>query len=382
MEPMEHETSTPQSRESARPPQVEPWVRRLVALNLAAPTVVAAAVVVASRSDQAAFLLSLVLGASLMGLTVVSLAAPPFLWKNNGPRSLLVPLSLVIAATISGAAVMYGPRLVLAGTAAFPDTFLRGTTQSELEHLSNQLLLGQSIDVLEARTKQLGFERVVVDTARRVVTLGHARFRTWYEYIYAANGLPAAYSTEPRITLSDVLNWGEVRRIADQAEPASSRPRGSIVFEPELAIGCFQRFLGDSFLRDLRSRPFPGRLTQEEKAWVLGVLGRQAAASSRLIEDPAVTYEGSPPELHLGTTSISEGFWVSSLMKTLLAEGIVERAPDGRHLMLRPRLSTEEQARVAWLHVGLMNFIYGDLLAKRDYVYDRQLREHWYFRRW
>jgi hypothetical protein len=79
--------------------------------------------------------------------------------------------------------------------------------------------------------------------------------------------------------------------------------------------------------------------------------------------------------------AISSGLWVSALLKSLLASGVVDRATDGRHLTLKPGLSKEQENTVEWLHIGIINFVYGDLVEVSDYVYDRQLKPHWYYRR-
>jgi hypothetical protein len=357
-------------------------LKNLILLNVIAPALVAAGLIAAARFDEVGFLLFLFSVVMLLGLSIVNLFAPILLWEREGPRS-LVPVAVFVAAVSAcGVVSGVGSRLVLAGTPSAPDTFLRGSTRTHLEALANELLDGGQSDRVEAGLRKYGFIRTSIDTVRRVVTLKYYRMRIWTEYLYAANGLPAAYSTEPRLTQDDFVNWGELRSIAEQAAPETKRAAGSIVFEPSIAVPYIRQTLGDSLMRELRLRPPPRRITREEKALVIAALNWQCLAASRLIEDEQITYEGNPPMLHIGATTISRGFWVSALLERELKTGVLARAPDGRHLTLTVRSGLSERARhaVEWLHVGLMNFIYGDLLEAHDYIYDRQLEGNWYFR--
>ncbi len=213
-----------------------------------------------------------------------------------------------------------------------------------------------------------------------MVTFKHYRMRTWYEYFFAADGLPPGYSTAPRLTEADFVNWGTLRLIAEQADPETRRPRGSITFEPAIAVPLMRQALGDSLLNELRRRPNPRPITAKEKALVIAALSGQCSAESRLIANPVIGYEGTPPELHIGQDIISDGFWVSSLLKTLMSDGVVRRAPDGRHLVLKDTLTVEERHRVEWLQAGLLNFICGELLNAHDYTFERELHDRWYFR--
>jgi hypothetical protein len=355
-------------------------MRRLIVLDWAAPALLASAVIAAARSDDAWLLVSLAV-VVLLGLVAVNLVAPFLLWKRHGARSLIVPISLLAAASLSGAVAAYGSRLAVAGTPLSPDSFMRGARQAEMERLASQLLSGGPDDRVRASLRRYGFRVTRVDSLRRVVTLGYYGLRTWHEYIYAANGLPAPHSTRPVLSVGDIVNWGEVLRIAEQAAPETRRARGSVAFEPALAVPYFQRALGDTFLTALRLRPRPGKLSREEKLRVVAALNRQVAVESRLVEDAEIRYEGDPPTLHIGTYEISRGFWVSSLLKALLDRGSLNRAADGRHLAAKSGLSGAEQHEVEWLQLGLMNFIYGNLLETSDYAYDRRLMDRWYFRR-
>jgi hypothetical protein len=69
----------------------------------------------------------------------------------------------------------------------------------------------------------------------------------------------------------------------------------------------------------------------------------------------------------------------------LLAQGVVRRTPDGRHLRTVEPLSPADEIKVEWLHVGLMNIAYGNLVEKSPVLYtgmERRLYENWYYRAW
>jgi hypothetical protein len=48
-------------------------------------------------------------------------------------------------------------------------------------------------------------------------------------------------------------------------------------------------------------------------------------------------------------------------------------------------VSQAEEIKVEWLHIGLMNLAYGNLLDRRPVLYsgyERRLAENWYYRAW
>jgi hypothetical protein len=59
----------------------------------------------------------------------------------------------------------------------------------------------------------------------------------------------------------------------------------------------------------------------------------------------------------------------------------IQRAEDNRHLRIKKDLTELEERQVEWLHVGLMNCLYGNLLEKRDHDYRMELGDGWYFER-
>ncbi len=108
-------------------------MKNLVVLNVAMPLLLVAAVIAKTRHDAEFLLWSLAFAVILLGLAVTSVVALFVLWKRHGPKALAPLLTLLVVGVLTGTAATYGSRLVLSGTPASPDTFVRGATQRELE---------------------------------------------------------------------------------------------------------------------------------------------------------------------------------------------------------------------------------------------------------
>lgn len=357
-------------------------MRRLSIASVTLPLAMAALQVAVTRDAGAAFYLFVALAVVTLGLAAVNLVAPFLLWRRHRAWALL-PLGLfLVAASLAGAAVSEGPRWALARTPAMPDTFLTERRQADLGSSAHWLLTQGESDTIEASMRAQGFERIDVDTARRVVTLSHAYGRTWHEYLYAPSPLGAPYSTRPRLTARDVPNWRELRFIAQQIDTSTRRRDGEVSFDTALALLGMREALGDSKLRELAARPIGQRISPDEKRRVLEALNRQCDVSSRLIESPMVTVAAGTTDLRVDGLAFPRGSWAPALLEKLLDVGALSRAADGRHLRVRAELTPIERSGVEWLQVGVMNVIYGELLEARDYTYNRQLADHWYYRTW
>jgi hypothetical protein len=57
-------------------------------------------------------------------------------------------------------------------------------------------------------------------------------------------------------------------------------------------------------------------------------------------------------------------FWVVRLAYKLLSEGVLTYAPDNVHLRLAESIPPSDRNRVAWLHFGLMEELYPNVLHK------------------
>lgn len=166
-------------------------MKRLFAMNLIASVLLAISFLAMAWFEREAFLPLLFFMAVVLGLALVNLAAPIFLWKRHGVRSLLLPPTLVAAVYLCTAVSYQGYHFALASTPAAPGTFLRPAIRSDLEALAHSALANGMSDSLERRLREYGFSTTAVDSARQVVTFGHYRMRNWHEYLYAVDGLTA-----------------------------------------------------------------------------------------------------------------------------------------------------------------------------------------------
>jgi hypothetical protein len=154
--------------------------------------------------------------------------------------------------------------------------------------------------------------------------------------------------------------------------------RDSIASEPSVAYSILSRAIGEETLKAL-AQPNHPPVTPEQKRTVLMALNDQRLTTSRLIEQPCITYRDEE-RFHLSVCCpISDDFWVSKLLRNLMHDGVILRAADHRHLVIKESLTEREERQVEWLHIGVMNFLYGNLLEKRDYHFSKELGDGWYF---
>jgi hypothetical protein len=221
------------------------------------------------------------------------------------------------------------------------------------------------------------------------VVFGHYHGRRWYEYIWAKNGLTEPYSMPATITMADMQDWKEFKRIVKQGDAAMLAERHGIEFEPSVVFPLLKDNLGAEFLDRVRNASSSiDDFTDADKDAILAVLNKQRLASSALAENSQITYEEwhwhwqTKIGLHIAKDYISDSFWVGRLLKQLLSEGVLTLAPDGRHLKIKADLTDKQHLQIEWLHVGIMNFAYGNLLEKRQYVFRKNLGSNWYFNVW
>jgi hypothetical protein len=379
-------------------------LRSLVACNVIVAAVVAITFIGSAAQESFVFTLGSLVGVLvLVGLGVASIIAAFHHWKRYR-RWALVPLASFIACT---AAMVTGVRfvnsLVLSGTPMRPDTFPRGEVKADLEHIAAQLL-GHSFKSISTRPdatapvhmvagigpetisanllrrlNAYGFDAVFVDDAQSLVVYSSYRYRVWRDYLYARTGaLAPAYSRQSTITRVDIEDWEELPRMARQGPNMTVDAQGRICFAPTVVYPALRQALGQDQL-DAIAKSDASTITPEQKALVLKALNDQRLATSRLVEDTCVTLsETQRFRLSVGCP-ISDEFWVSKLVQTLLRNGILQKAEDNRHLRIKRNLTELEQRQVEWVHIGLMNFLYGNLLEKRDLNYSKDLGNGWYF---
>ena len=153
-------------------------------------------------------------------------------------------------------------------------------------------------------------------------------------------------------------------------------------FEPTIVYPYLQQALGASQLAAIASKRSARDITFFEKQAVLTALNQQRMARSKLIEHPRITYAaGDPFGLTLGSRRLTSEYWAVPLLDSLLKAGVIQWAADHRHLRIQEGLSNENERRIEWLQMGVMNILYGNLFNKADPGYDLDLGGGWYFRR-
>lgn len=227
---------------------------------------------------------------------------------------------------------------------------------------------------------------VSVDDSMRIVSFGYYRPRTWYTYIYSQNALRPPLEMPCEITVVDIGQFAEIIRIARQGPTATCLDRKKVLFEPTIVYRHLEATLGAQFMERVKSYQSSDDLGADEKKAILVALNKHRVAESRLVEHPSICYgkwrwQGeSRGGLNIAHAyGISDGFWVVTLMKQLLKDGVINATGDEGRLSIRKDLNAAERREVEWLHVGLMNFVYGDLLDKQQRPYQRKIADHWYF---
>lgn len=342
-----------------------------------------------------------------MGLTVLlpCLALWNFcsifvLWGRYGIRAFYPAICFVLAVTLSFQGSRYGTRIMLAGTPCRPETFLKSQTKLDLEKAATELL-GHSFKIVSANPaapalmvsghkeetspstainvmQKYGFREVEVDDFQSLVTFSYYHMRGWYRYTYTTDKLVPLSSRPPTITEADIGDWSELIRIALQGDHATADESTRIVFSPEIVYPYLLQQIGEAQLANLKGYSTDQEISEQQKELVLAALNRQSLPTSRLIENPTVTYSSNTRTLHLGGCSI-DGFWVVFLVTKLLSDGVLVYASDNSHLKVRENLSPSDQNRIAWLNVGIMDFWYGNLFRKTEHFNDEDLGDGWYF---
>lgn len=363
-------------------------VKILITLNFVIGVLLAISIVVFQKSEGVGLLSGMVLLPSFFVLGIVNIVAIFPLWKKKRLRAFVPIGTFIVAAALFLLGTTLGMKLALQGTPCDPESFFNNQTRLELTQAAQRLVAEhQSKNFspeIVATAQKHNLQPTFVDDSQQIVVFGYYHLRHWYEYIWAKNGLTDPYSMPATITAADIEDWSEFKRIVRQGETATPAERPRMVFEPSIVFPFFKETLGPEFLNRVRNVSF----TDEDKNAILTALNKQRLASSALAENSQITYETwhrngqTETGLHIAQVYISNSFWVGRLLKELLSKDVLTLASDGRHLKIKADLTEKQRLEIEWLHVGIMNFAYGNLLDKRQYVFRKDLGGNWYFNVW
>jgi hypothetical protein len=368
----------------------------LITLNFAIGVLLTISMVVFEKYELIGLLSGIFLLPGFLVLALVNVGAIFMLWRKRRLRAFVPIGTYVIAAALFLLGTHLGTKLILNGTPCDPDSFFNEQTKSELTQAAKQLVAKHqrknfSPEIVAVAQKH-SLKPTFVDDSQQIVVFGYYHLRHWFEYIWAKNGLTEQYSMPAIITMADMQDWREFKRIAKQGDTATLAERQRMVFEPSIAFPLLRDSLGAAFLDRVRNASSSiDDFTDEDKNAVLTALNKQRLASSLLVENPQITYEKWKWNLFTYSglcvagnkyNDEVDGFWESKLARQLLSKGVLLFAPDGRHLKIKTDLTEKERLEVEWLQVGLMNFIYGNLMNKSHYKFTKNLGGNWYFNVW
>lgn len=294
------------------------------------------------------------------------------------------------------------------GSPRDPDSFLTDERKAELGKIADELLQKSFKEVrvfpeqpivvemiaghkpkalpsgIPEKLNTHGFHVIYIDDTQSLVVFGHYYFRSWYEYLYTPKEFPPLFKRPVSFTEVDIERWQELIDILRQGPQATPKVRQSIVFEPTIAYPYLRQSLGDAAIARIQGYSSEYKIAADEKASVLAALNTLRLAESRFVEHPSITFD--PTGDFLGRAAInfrdgmgiSSSFWVTTLTEQLIAQGTLILTGDG-HLMIKDNLSNDERLAIEWVHVGLIDHAYGNLLSKREHAYERSLGDGWYF---
>jgi hypothetical protein len=365
----------------------------LITLNFAIGVLLTISIVVFEKYELIGLLSGIFLLPGFLVLALVNVGAIFFLWRKKHLRAFVPIWTYVIAAALFLLGTNLGTKLILNGTPCDPKSFFNDQTRLELTQAAQQLVAEHQREDFSpgilAIAQKHSLKPTFVDDSQQIVVFGYYHLRHWFEYVWAKNGLTEPYSMPAAITMADIEDWREFKRIVKQGDTATLAERHRMVFEPSIVFPLLKDSLGAEFLDRVRNDSSSiDDFTDKDKNAILVALNKQRLASSLLVENSQITYEEwhwhwqTEIGLHIGKDFISDSFWVGQLLKQLLSEGVLTLAPDSRHLKVKADLTDKQRLQIEWLHVGIMNFAYGNLLDKRQYVFRKDLGSNWYFNDW
>ena len=365
-------------------PTTGPWIRALVRVNLVVPLLLSLAWL-ADAFDVADVPWAIVpLAIAVVVLAVVSVVACLTFWRHVVARAWLVPLALVASIVLTGVPAYLIGEWRLNRIPIRPGAFLREDRKASLERIAESLLRSDVAGAPEAgpvRVRVEGlpepdaavlrrhrFREVVVDRSQGRVHFRYYRPRTWVDYAYSVDDVDDPWVRRPNLTQEDVSEWSEFRRIVTEYE--SSAP-SSLSFDAAFARELLRQSLGAEHLREYAA--MPQVTTDDERRRIVAALDAHRMAESRLVERPEVRL--SAEGLHAG--ALLDTSWGSRLGRQLVDDTVLVVHDGVGHLRLTGVLDDAERARLEWLHVAILDRVFGDLVEKRPLEFQRKLDDHW-----
>lgn len=340
------------------------------------------------------------------------------IWRKYKFLSFIPPAILLICFFIAFYAGRVGYAIGAYKKPCSPDSFFNEKNRQELTIIAEELLQSpaeEDIKTTKKKLKEYGLVVMTVNTCEDVVEFGYARTRTWFLYIYSKKELPEIYNGEPVITECDILQWGELVSIIKTENDQSKYKREGISFEPEIVYPFLAEHLDKKFIDKLASLPaqesldsymrrhfnplrfaetldkwhkeydklVTSKLNKEERLKVIEVLNKHCHTSNKLIENDNIRLlKEQRPYVGRGTLEFCNYIQLRSrFLDQLISDGVVRIKDEEGHLEVKLNLTDEEKRSITWLQIELMDFCYGNLIAKTQYssTGKTKLADNWYF---
>lgn len=306
----------------------------------------------------------------------------------------------------------FGHKIGMYNTPSHPDKYFNEKRKKELTAIAEELLGAQdekSKQVIEEKLNKYHLRMRNVDHDSNIVEFDYYCSRTRSIYIFAKDGLPDRYSTKPVITKEDIRSWAELIEIIKTENDSSKYSRDNIVCVPEIVYPFLTKNLDKTFVDKLvefenyddyakkyetdpildgagrkwgRYLSFiANKIKDEEKLKVIEILNQHCRITSRLVEDSNISWRSSDKSLWFCKYSELFDWPVDRHLGRLIADGVISIKDGEGHLKVKSNLSDKEIREIEWLQVEIMNFVYGNLVDKKEYWSDgkTKLADNWYF---
>src|ERR1017187_1840178 len=201
----------------------------LIAFNFAIGVLLTIGMIVFQKYEGVGLLAGIILLPSFFVLAIVNIVAIFPLRKTVRLRAFVPIGTYIIAAALCLYGTNLGMKLVMKGTPCDPKSFFNDQTRLELTQAAQRLVADhQRKDFspeIVAITQKHSLKPIFVDDRQEIVVFGYYHLRHWFEYVWATNGLTEPYSMPATITMADMQDWKEFKRIVKQGDTATLAER-------------------------------------------------------------------------------------------------------------------------------------------------------------